>query len=282
MSRSKGFTLIELLVVIAIIALLMSILMPALAKVRNQAKMVIGQSNQRQWGILFETFASSNDGYFMHGWGSGGGAKDMWMEALRPYYHNKDLLCCPMANKPVADPAPNNTSTNTCATKAFEAWGILPGLYGWDVRGDYGSYAINWWVNNPTEDFSHTAVYPPVNCWRTPNVREAHKVPLFAECAWVHGAPIKGMMTPPRFEQATYLERNQLGRFVVNRHNGFINVLYLDSSVKKTGLKQLWTLKWHRTFDTANIWTIAYYGNREDCADFWDSYAPWMKNMKEY
>jgi prepilin-type N-terminal cleavage/methylation domain-containing protein/prepilin-type processing-associated H-X9-DG protein len=49
-NRKNGFTLVELLVVIAIIALLLSILMPSLKKVRDQAKTVICSTRMTQWG----------------------------------------------------------------------------------------------------------------------------------------------------------------------------------------------------------------------------------------
>lgn len=66
MSRRNlnGFTLIELLVVISIIALLVSILLPALGSARSAAQGVSCLSNLRQFGIMFAAYMSDNKQYF--------------------------------------------------------------------------------------------------------------------------------------------------------------------------------------------------------------------------
>ena len=69
--KSKGFTLIELLVVIAIIALLMSILVPALARVKDQAKTIGCRSNLRQWNLYFSLYTEDHNGRFEAGIGNG-------------------------------------------------------------------------------------------------------------------------------------------------------------------------------------------------------------------
>ena len=59
--RKRAFTLIELLVVISIIAVLMSILMPALGKVKEQARKVICGSNQRSCVQPMYIYANDNN-----------------------------------------------------------------------------------------------------------------------------------------------------------------------------------------------------------------------------
>jgi len=71
----RGFTLIELLVVIAIIALLVSILMPSLAKARELVKKSACMMNQRSVGLQLNLYLSANDGLF-HGPLTRGGALD--------------------------------------------------------------------------------------------------------------------------------------------------------------------------------------------------------------
>jgi prepilin-type N-terminal cleavage/methylation domain-containing protein len=62
--RQKGFTLIELLVVVSIIALLVSILLPALGKARQQAQTVLCMNNQRQLHLATNMYLRDNQDYY--------------------------------------------------------------------------------------------------------------------------------------------------------------------------------------------------------------------------
>ncbi|HLH54744.1 MAG TPA: prepilin-type N-terminal cleavage/methylation domain-containing protein [Verrucomicrobiae bacterium] len=76
-NRQKGFSLIELLVVTAIIAILASLILPALNKAKARAKQLGCLNNLRQVGLAFQTFAHDHNGQFpMAVPASGGGSQE--------------------------------------------------------------------------------------------------------------------------------------------------------------------------------------------------------------
>ena len=265
MPKSKAFTLIELLVVIAIIALLMAILMPALQRVKKQAKTVVCQSMLHQWAVIFEMYAGQNDGFFWSGdYSRDGWAQYCWTEPLRSFYDNDEKVhLCPMATK----------FREEGALDPFAAWGPVQ-----QTGRQRGSYGMNNWLCNPAPDveFIHGREDTKDN-WRNAYVEQAADIPMLLDCAYVESKPYD-FDTPPDYDGdiSTYgVSSLQMKRFCLNRNDGHINGVFLDSSVRKIGLKELWTFKWHRRFNTHGIWTRA--GGVQP-----DDWPEWMRHFKHY
>lgn len=95
----RGFTLVELLVVIAIIALLVSILLPALNKAQESARTVKCMSNLRQIGLVWAFYVEEND-ESLYIDPEGYGYPRVWFSYIIDYHKGyADVLACPSMDR---------------------------------------------------------------------------------------------------------------------------------------------------------------------------------------
>ncbi len=93
MDRSKsGFTLVELLVVIAIIAMLVTILLPAVQSAREAARRTQCSNNLKQWALAMHLFTDVNDGLLPYGNRREGQPRISYQPPLWPFIEEQGLF----------------------------------------------------------------------------------------------------------------------------------------------------------------------------------------------
>lgn len=272
MYRNKGFTLIELLVVIAIIALLLSILIPSLKSARRHSRSAVCKSNLRQWGIVWKLYAESNNGLLAHGQvvGQGGYHRGAWIQTLRANFPDRErMLLCPEATKRnpnYLDPSGGYTSDTPGGTHYSYNMGpptqvdVNLGV----VNKEWCSYGLNnWAASTKGLDPSYQIQYRPVTeYWQTFETSSSSaNIPLMLDSAWRGGGPgahigRPGYLAPPDTPITPGSDHcewigydHEMMHFCIARHNaGTINCVFMDLHVEKIPLRQLWNLKWHKSY----------------------------------
>lgn len=269
----KGFTLIELLVVIAIIALLLGILMPALQRVRKQARSSACKANMHSWAQIWNMYCQDNDGYFCRESDYVGWPRGNWIEALRPLYRTKaGILVCPTAKKRLDSMANYGSFDRT----------YIMGTGGMEDRREEASYGVNCWVYNSRPGQDAIQQRPVEWNWKTSDVKGAGQIPLFGDSMWRGGGPFyqngnpqSNRIRPPDFNGQWLGAAYEMMHFCIDRHNSVTNHAFLDWSVRSVGLKELWTFKWHRQYNTMGYWTQA--GGAQP-----STWPEWMRKFKDY
>jgi hypothetical protein len=258
-----------------------SILMPALPRLRKQARVVACQALLKQWGVIWAMYCDDNNGRFFEasnlGWLTG-----TWVVALRPQHRTKSkILICPApAKRRLSGGAAElecGDSTHTYITGSG-------GIFDWREEASYGA---NNWLYYAMGTGAIRGRRIPWN-WRTEDIGQAANISLFSDTMWRGGEPrdqtsetgassrASNHTIFPQYDgQRIDCAKETMMDFAINHHQTRANMLCMDWSVRPVGLKELWTLKWHRRYPTNG-------SSREAGGVQPSDWPEWMKNFKDY
>ncbi len=275
--NSNAFTLIELLVVIAVLVMLMALLVPALSRARKQAQTVACQSGIHGWALMFAAYQNDNDGRFVDSrywvWDDETGQRESiqipWPCQIEVYsgLDLREAMLCPAASKLL--PAGTWRDRGSCVAGGTTsmAWhyerlwdGVLPADR---THPQYdGSYATN-------GHLSYTGQVRKVKPSALPAFFDSRD--CYAGLTWAAADE------PPPYEDAPLIGSSYYyaADLTIDRHQGGINIMFLDGAIRKVGIKEIWTLRWHAEYDTAGPWTKAGGATPDD-------WPEWMRRFKDY
>lgn len=257
---------------IAIIALLLTVLIPALRKARASAQSAACGAHLHQIAIALEAYEMTYDykRFSVRNDYSSSELNLYWMGKLarflgdeqyrRSYQKGEtiDILLCPSA--------PASRFVDGYRDNPAGQWGTKDRPWEWDRTGGstglstLGSFTVNGWVAHD-EYYKDNEAVKQYGFKNWDGIRP--EVPLFGDGLWTIGWPVGGANwltddpPPPDLYvcRTNYTdlevgpgEPGNIWRFCLNRHAKKINLIFKDLHVESIHLGKLWHQPWHRGY----------------------------------